>query len=74
MANLLGQPTTRSFKEGLKGALQDPGARLHWYGKAEAKVGRKMGHLNVVGGENLVERAKRARDRFYHGWSGASEN
>jgi 5-(carboxyamino)imidazole ribonucleotide synthase len=28
-----------------------PGARLHLYGKAEARPGRKMGHLNLVGAE-----------------------
>ena len=26
--------------------LADPGARLHLYGKAEARPGRKMGHVN----------------------------
>lgn len=26
-----------------------PGARLHLYGKAQARPGRKMGHLNLVG-------------------------
>jgi 5-(carboxyamino)imidazole ribonucleotide synthase len=26
--------------------LQDPAARLHLYGKAEARPGRKMGHVN----------------------------
>ncbi|MBX9634663.1 MAG: 5-(carboxyamino)imidazole ribonucleotide synthase, partial [Magnetospirillum sp.] len=25
--------------------LQDPGAKLHLYGKAEARSGRKMGHV-----------------------------
>lgn len=28
-----------------------PGARLHLYGKAEARRGRKMGHLNLVGAD-----------------------
>jgi 5-(carboxyamino)imidazole ribonucleotide synthase len=26
--------------------LAEPGARLHLYGKAEARPGRKMGHVN----------------------------
>ena len=30
-------------------ALADPAARLHLYGKAEPRPGRKMGHLTVVG-------------------------
>jgi 5-(carboxyamino)imidazole ribonucleotide synthase len=28
-----------------------PGTRLHLYGKAEARRGRKMGHLNIVGAD-----------------------
>ena len=30
-------------------ALSRPGVRLHLYGKAEARPGRKMGHLNCLG-------------------------
>jgi 5-(carboxyamino)imidazole ribonucleotide synthase len=30
-------------------ALKRPGVRLHLYGKAEARPGRKMGHLNCLG-------------------------
>ncbi|HSV29131.1 MAG TPA: 5-(carboxyamino)imidazole ribonucleotide synthase [Candidatus Omnitrophota bacterium] len=30
------------------GILQDPGAKLHLYGKAEARSGRKMGHVNRI--------------------------
>lgn len=69
MANLLGQPVARSLQSGIRQAMTgDSGVHVHWYGKVEAKPGRKMGHLNVVG-ENLVERAIRARDRFYAGWA-----
>jgi 5-(carboxyamino)imidazole ribonucleotide synthase len=28
--------------------LKRPGVRLHLYGKAEARPGRKMGHLNCL--------------------------
>ena len=28
--------------------LSDPEARLHLYGKSEARPGRKMGHVNRV--------------------------
>jgi 5-(carboxyamino)imidazole ribonucleotide synthase len=31
-------------------ALRRPGVRLHLYGKAEARPGRKMGHLNCLAG------------------------
>ncbi len=69
MANLLGQPGAGDFRKGLFAAMkEEPEARVHWYGKAESRPGRKMGHLNVVG-DNCVERAKRAREAFYRGWT-----
>ena len=69
MANLLGQPKAGDFRDGLRAALvAEPEARVHWYGKAESRPGRKMGHLNVVG-DNCAERAKRAREAFYHAWT-----
>jgi 5-(carboxyamino)imidazole ribonucleotide synthase len=39
-----------------------PNGRLHLYGKAEAKAGRKMGHLLLVGGE--VDEALRLADEI----------
>ena len=33
-----------------------PGARLHLYGKTEARPGRKMGHLNLVGADAAAVR------------------
>lgn len=41
MENLLGDTTGRAAI-----ALADPHAKLHLYGKAEARPGRKMGHIN----------------------------
>lgn len=41
-------------------------AVVHWYGKAENRPGRKMGHLNVVAASPLValKKAKAARAEF----------
>lgn len=41
------------------GVLAVPGAKLHLYGKAEARCGRKMGHVTVLGPtpEAAMERA-----------------
>jgi len=36
--------------------LNLPGARLHLYGKSEARPGRKMGHLNIVGSDAAAVR------------------
>ena len=41
MENLIGDDVGR-WPE----VLAEPGARLHLYGKAEARPGRKMGHVN----------------------------
>ena len=74
MANLLGQPGAGDYRQGLSAALAIEGARFHWYGKAEAKAGRKMGHLNVVRApgeaiEAVVERARTSRSAFYEAWT-----
>ena len=41
MTNLLGDEV-----DGWAEILEDPGAKLHLYGKGEARPGRKMGHVN----------------------------
>lgn len=40
--------------------LRDPGAKLHLYGKAEPRPGRKMGHVNI-----LAPSSERARERAF---------
>lgn len=69
MANLLGQPGARDWRAGLRAALDAvPDARVHWYGKAESRPGRKMGHINVVG-DDCRAKAVLARERFYAAWT-----
>ncbi len=43
MKNLIGDDADRWLD-----ILSDPGAKLHLYGKAEARPGRKMGHVNRI--------------------------
>ena len=55
MLNLLGDLWFRGMGGGLAepdwaGVLALPGAHLHLYGKAEARPGRKMGHLTFTAG------------------------
>ncbi len=65
MANVLGQEGAKEYMVALKElARKHPEARMHWYGKAEAKAGRKMGHINVCDGSESTE----ARDTFYAAW------
>ncbi|MCI2809262.1 5-(carboxyamino)imidazole ribonucleotide synthase [Eoetvoesiella caeni] len=44
--------------------LAVPNAKLHLYGKAEARRGRKMGHVNVLGG--TLDQAREAAARVAH--------
>lgn len=43
MKNLIGADV-----EAWQDYLEDPNARLHLYGKSEARAGRKMGHVNII--------------------------
>ncbi len=49
MVNLLGRRNGPVGREALREALAIPGAHIHLYGKREARVGRKMGHVTVLG-------------------------
>lgn len=65
MANLLGD-LWKDHVPFWAAALLDPGVKLHLYGKQEARMGRKMGHLNVLGESvaDAVARVKAARARL----------
>jgi len=64
MVNLMGDDAgTALGRPGVAGALAVPETALHLYGKAEARPGRKMGHLTSLGDtpDQALERALRAR-------------
>jgi 5-(carboxyamino)imidazole ribonucleotide synthase len=68
MANLLGDcwlPTGggAAREPDWAAALAVPGVRLHLYGKAEPRPGRKMGHLTALAGtaEEAIARVVEAR-------------
>lgn len=69
MANLLGQAEAKKFQDGIPPVLA-MGAHFHWYGKQDAKPGRKMGHINAVGAspEEALTLATAAREAFYKSW------
>ena len=62
MANLLGDVWKRGEPNWVN-ALVIPGIYLHLYGKAEARAGRKMGHITALAQsrEEVVERVRGAR-------------
>lgn len=68
MANLLGIAGAGAYVGAIGLALSVPDVYFHWYGKTEAKQGRKMGHINAVG-EGCVQRAIVARQMFYEAWA-----
>ena len=49
IVNLLGDLWAGGRPPAFARALEVPGVRLHLYGKAEARPGRKMGHLSALG-------------------------
>ncbi len=57
MRNLIGE-AANAWRE----ILQDPDAHLHLYGKAEARPGRKMGHVNKVFGTFEAKTGKTGPD------------
>jgi 5-(carboxyamino)imidazole ribonucleotide synthase len=63
MANLLGDVWANGEPDWAK-ALENPNVKLHLYGKAEARAGRKMGHLTALAesAEKAVEIVKKAKD------------
>ncbi len=64
MANILGVEGVPDVPIAVAAALAVPGAHVHWYGKAEMRPGRKMGHINVVGTADLQADVIRARKLF----------
>ena len=62
MLNLLGDiwfhaPTKAARGPDWSSILSMPGVHLHLYGKAEARPGRKMGHLTVTAADMGLARA-----------------
>jgi 5-(carboxyamino)imidazole ribonucleotide synthase len=65
MANLLGHLWVKG-EPNWPAALADPLVKLHLYGKTDARVGRKMGHITATGTttREAVTRVVRARERL----------
>jgi len=48
MVNILGGETLENTLEIPRAALSVPGTALHWYGKSENRIGRKMAHITIT--------------------------
>ncbi|MBL1208792.1 5-(carboxyamino)imidazole ribonucleotide synthase [Geminocystis sp. GBBB08] len=56
MVNLLGYESANSEYLEKREAIKKLGALVHWYGKTESRIGRKMGHVTVLLTENNPEK------------------
>jgi 5-(carboxyamino)imidazole ribonucleotide synthase len=65
MANLLGE-VWQNGEPNWAAALNDRSVKLHLYGKADAKPGRKMGHLTATAGTaaDAATAVRAARERL----------
>jgi 5-(carboxyamino)imidazole ribonucleotide synthase len=73
IVNLLGDVWLHETAPDISGALEVPGTRLHLYGKAGARAGRKMGHLSAVG-SNSQEALSRVLESYRRMSPGTSDS
>jgi len=58
MVNVLGKRNHPAVAEQIEGILRSDDAHLHIYGKLQSKIGRKMGHITVLGDDTELTLAK----------------
>ena len=69
MQNLLGPEGVHAAAAGLPLPPVEAGTHLHWYGKAELRPGRKLGHLNgVAASPDAVDALAAALAAAYGRW------
>jgi len=66
MINLLGKKIGDGIVENYKTPLSNENAHLHIYGKLKSRIGRKMGHITLIGNElnYLIDTAKKIEKRI----------
>ncbi|MCU0635743.1 MAG: 5-(carboxyamino)imidazole ribonucleotide synthase [Gemmatimonadaceae bacterium] len=66
IVNLLGDAWLHPTPPDVAAALSVPTARVHLYGKRDARAGRKMGHISAVGStpQEALDRAVQSFHRF----------
>ena len=62
MLNVLGDAWVNGNEPNWASALARPEVKLHLYGKSEARIGRKMGHVTIVGNQASLIAKEIARD------------
>lgn len=61
MINLLGKREGEGVPQNYKKSLSEPDVHLHIYGKEKSRIGRKMGHITIVG-DSLNSILRKARN------------
>jgi len=66
MINLLGKTNRSGEVKNYKNALSDKDIHLHIYGKRSSRIGRKMGHITITGGNAkvILNKAKAAEKKI----------
>ena len=66
MINLLGEREGSGVPENVKPFLKNDKVKLHLYNKKDSRVGRKMGHITLVGDdlESVLSDAEKAFEDF----------
>ena len=62
MINLLGKRNGSGVLQNYQSAVSDREIKLHIYGKSKSRIGRKMGHITIIGDnlKNILQKATRA--------------
>jgi len=65
MLNLVGEKNHQGIAKytNIEEIFKLKNTKLHIYGKKETRPDRKMGHITMVGGNNLLIRAKNLKDK-----------
>jgi len=63
MKNIIGEKVGDGFPLGIENALKIPNVSIHLYGKHKSRIGRKMGHITVMGTtiSECLRKANKAR-------------
>lgn len=68
MVNLLGKTNDLTFPKNINEALKVPEIHLHLYGKDRSRLGRKMGHITLLGNnlKQILTKAKAVEKRIIY--------
>ena len=66
MINLVGEEGYygKALYKGIDSVFNSKDTYLHIYGKSETRPNRKMGHITIVGGNYLLDRAKKLKENI----------